>query len=49
MANDNELVEELRTIAERLDGTFQRLTTFDSTGRQSKKVVIEYDIRNKDS
>ena len=49
MANDNELVEELKTIAERLDGTFQRLTTFDSTGRQSKKVVIEYDIRNKES
>ena len=49
MANDNELVEELRTIAERLDGTFQRLTTFDSRGRQSKKVVIEYDIRNKES
>ena len=49
MANDNELVEELRTIAERLDGTFQRLTTFDSTGRQSKKVVIEYDIRNKEA
>ena len=49
MANDNELVEELRTIAERLDGTFQRLTTFDSTGRQSKKVVIEYDIRDKES
>ena len=49
MANDNELVEELSTIAERLGGTFQRLTTFDSTGRQSKKVVIEYDIRNKES
>ena len=48
MANDNELVEELRTIAERLDGTFQRLTTFDSTGRQSRKVVIEYDIRDKE-
>ena len=48
MANDNELVEELKTIAERLDGTFQRLTTFDSTGRQSKKVVIEYDIRDKE-
>ena len=48
MANDNELVEELRTIAERLDGTFQRLTTFDSTGRQSKKVVIEYDVRDKE-
>ena len=48
MANDNELVEELRTIAERLDATFQRLTTFDSTGRQSKKVVIEYDIRDKE-
>ena len=48
MANDNELVEELKTIAERLDGTFQRLTTFDSTGRQSKKVVIEYDISDKE-
>ena len=48
MANDNELVEELKTIAERLDGTFQRLTTFDSTGRLSKKVVIEYVIRDKE-
>ena len=49
MVNESELIGELRTIAERLDGTFQRLTTFDSTGRQSKKVVIEYDIRNKES
>lgn len=27
-----------------LGGTMQRLTTYDSTGRQSKKIVIEYDI-----
>ena len=47
--NESDLIEELRTIAERLDGTFQRLTTFNSTGRQSKKIVIEYDIRNKES
>ena len=47
--NDSDLIEALSTIAARLDGTFQRLTTFDSTGRQSKKVVIEYDIRNKES
>ena len=45
--NDSDLIEELRTIAERLDGTFQRLTVYDSRGRQSKKIVIEYDVREK--
>ena len=49
MVNESELIGELNTINEQLGGTIQRLTTFDSTGRQSKKVVIEYDIRNKES
>ncbi len=46
MNNQNDLVEELLTIAEKLDGTVERLTTYNSTGRQSKKIVIEYDIKN---
>ena len=49
MPNQNELIEELNTIADQLGGTFQRLTTFDSTGRQSKKIVIEYDVSTKKS
>ena len=48
MASDTELIEEISTIAEQLGGTIQRLTAYDSRGRQSKKIVIEYDVREKD-
>tara|TARA_B100000902_G_scaffold352751_1_gene363694 strand:+ start:129 stop:287 length:159 start_codon:yes stop_codon:yes gene_type:complete len=30
-----------------LKGTIEHKTTYDSTGRTSKKIVIEYDIKNK--
>tara|TARA_R100000742_G_C4267980_1_gene86260 strand:- start:1138 stop:1296 length:159 start_codon:yes stop_codon:yes gene_type:complete len=30
-----------------LRGTIEHKTTYDSTGRTSKKIVIEYDIKNK--
>ena len=30
-----------------LNGTIEHKTTYDSTGRSSKKIVIEYDIKNK--
>ena len=43
------LVEELITIAEQLGGNIQRLTVYDSKGRQSKKIVIEYDVKEKDA
>ena len=45
--NDSDLIEELNTINEQLGGTIQRLTVYDSRGRQSKKIVIEYDVREK--
>ena len=47
MSNESELIGELNTIIEQLGGTIQRLTAYDSTGRQSKKIVIEYDVRDK--
>ena len=46
MTNQNDLIEEIVTIATKLDGKLERFTTHDSTGRQSKKIVIEYDIKN---
>jgi len=30
-----------------LKGTVEKLTTYDSMGRQSKKIVIEYDVTTK--
>tara|TARA_Y100001970_G_scaffold82118_2_gene103962 strand:+ start:239 stop:388 length:150 start_codon:yes stop_codon:yes gene_type:complete len=49
MVSDSKLIKELNGITEKLGGTIQRLTTFDSTGRKSKKIVIEYDIKEKKS
>tara|TARA_B100000287_G_scaffold425252_1_gene471258 strand:- start:2935 stop:3078 length:144 start_codon:yes stop_codon:yes gene_type:complete len=46
MTNQTDLIEELENIATKLDGELKRYTTHDSTGRQSKKIVIEYDIKN---
>ena len=45
MNNQNDLIAEILTIAGELDGEVERLTTYDSTGRQSKKIVIEYDVK----
>ena len=43
MVNDSDLIEELRTIAEGLGGTMERIDGYESEGRQYKKIVIEYD------
>ncbi len=44
-----ELISECLQIAALLNGTCTRLECSDSTGRQSKKIVIEYDVREKNS
>tara|TARA_B100000131_G_C17888153_1_gene521169 strand:+ start:126 stop:380 length:255 start_codon:yes stop_codon:yes gene_type:complete len=45
--NQNDLISEIVSIADKLGGNIERLTTYDQTGRQSKKIVIEYDITHK--
>ena len=42
--DEGELIAELLCITGELGGEMHRLTTVNSTGRQSKKIVIEYDI-----
>tara|TARA_Y100001970_G_C14193091_1_gene836519 strand:+ start:167 stop:421 length:255 start_codon:yes stop_codon:yes gene_type:complete len=42
--NQNDLISEIVSIVDKLGGNIERLTTYDQTGRQSKKIVIEYDI-----
>lgn len=39
----------LDTVVEYLGGTLNEYETLDSTGRSSKKIIIEYDIKQKDS
>ena len=41
---ESTLIQEIEGIARQLGGNIQKLTTCNSTGRQSKKIVIEYDI-----
>ncbi len=45
--DEGELIAELLCIAGELGGEMHRLTTLDHSGRQSKKIVIEYDVTTK--
>ena len=44
LEDEGELIAELLCITGELGGKMQRLTTYDSKGTTSKKIVIEYDI-----
>ena len=41
------IIERIKELSVLLSGTVQQTTTYDSTGRQSKKIVIEYDVARK--
>jgi len=45
MTNTMDLVSEIEGLTVLLGGTITRSTTYDSTGRTSKKITIEYDIK----
>ena len=45
--SDQELMNSLNFIVEQLKGTVYHCSTSDSMGRQSKKIVIEYDVTHK--
>ena len=41
------IIQRIKELSVLLGGTVQQTTTYDSTGRQSKKIVIEYDVTRK--
>jgi len=47
MESEGDLVAELLTISAELGGTMERFTTYNQKGRTSKKIVIEYDVKEK--
>lgn len=42
-----ELISELLQISSLLGGTMQRTETLNSVGRSSKKIIIEYDVKQR--
>ena len=46
--DEGELISEILQITALLGGTCTRTQTLDSTGRESKKIIIEYDIQRRD-
>ena len=46
--DEGELISELLQITAYLGGEMQRTTTLNSTGRSSEKIIIEYDVKQKD-
>lgn len=46
--DEGELISECLQIAALLGGTCERTVTLDSSGRESKKIIIEYDIQRRD-
>ena len=45
--NKERIVQRIEELAVMLGGTCQKITTADSMGRQSKKLVVEYDVKDK--
>ena len=45
--DEGELISECLQIAALLGGTCTRTSTVDSSGRESKKIIIEYDIQRR--
>ena len=46
--DEGELISEILQIAALLGGSVERTQTLNSTGRASKKIIIEYDVKHKD-
>ena len=44
---ETDLVAEIEHIATLLNGTTTKLITCDSSGRESKRIVVEYAVTNK--
>ena len=45
--DEGELISEILQIAALLGGSVERTETLNSTGRSAKKIIIEYDVKNK--
>ena len=46
--DEGELISEILQIAALLGGSVERTQTLNSVGRASKKIIIEYDVKQKD-
>ena len=42
-----ELLDRLSSIVDELGGKIEKYSTYDMSGRTSKKIIIEYDVKDK--
>ena len=45
---EGDLIAELLTITALLGGEMQRTETLDSSGKSTKRIIIEYDVKHRD-
>ena len=45
MTNKNELINEIELIAEKFGGNVKKMLRYNSAGRQSRIIEIEYDVK----
>ena len=43
--NQEEIIQLIKNLAEELDGTMEKTLRCDHTGRQSRIIEIEYDVK----
>ncbi len=43
--NQEEIIQLIRNLVEELDGSMQKTLRCDHTGRQSRIITIEYDVK----
>ena len=47
--SEEELVSQIESLASRLGGKMEQTITLNSVGRSSKKIIVEYDVHQKES
>ncbi len=45
---EDELVSQIASLASRLGGKMEQTITLNSVGRSSKKIIVEYDVHQKE-
>ena len=47
MRSESDLMDELQLIIDKLGGQMEKTITLNSSGRSSKKIIIEYNVEEK--
>jgi|TARA_Y100000401_G_C8207581_1_gene166767 hypothetical protein len=49
MRSESDLMDELQLIIDKLGGQMEKTITLNSSGRSSEKIIIEYNVKQKEN